>query len=406
MRIHRCRLCKIGQLSAPLLTFPPTPLANEFLREPQEQDVFPLEVSVCESCGHYQLTESVDPARLFTSYSYAAGHSAANIAHFRGAAEHQAKSFNLKAGNRVLDIASNDGTLLRAFKDLGMEILGIDPAQNLALEANQKGIPTLAEFFTAVYAETVKKEHGVFDLVTANNVFAHVPDLEDFTKGVKIVLANEGVFSFEVSYFLDVCNKMLFDTIYHEHSSYHTVTPLLSFFEKLELELFDVEHLPNHGGSIRVYVRHRGASVSGPPGGTERVKEYIDAERSVAQSLENVKEKIAALGKELQYKLLAFKAEGKSIAGYGAPAKATTLMYAFGLDASVVDFVVEDSPLKQGTYTPGTHIPILPSSALAERKPDVLLLLAWNFADSIIEKNPAFRGTWVVPLPELRIITT
>lgn len=405
MKVDHCRLCKTGFLSEPKLTFPPTPLANEYLKDPVPQELFPLEVCVCTTCGHYQLNESIDPERLFRVYSYAAGHSTANIAHFRASAKHQVEKFGLSAGSRVLDIASNDGTLLKAFKELGMNILGIDPAQNLATEANEQGITTIVDFFTAARAATLKKEHGVFDLVTANNVFAHVPDLEDFAKGVKIILAPEGVFSFEVSYFIDVCEKALFDTIYHEHSSYHTLSPLIPFFERLGMELFDVEHLPNHGGSVRVYVRNNGATIEGRDKEKSHLKELLEQERTIEDKVNALQDKITHLRQDLLEKLHAFKTIGKSIAVYGAPAKATTLMYAFGLDSSTIDFVIDDAPLKQGLYTPGTHIPIVTSSAIQEQKPDVLLVLAWNFADSIMRKHPEFKGIWIVPLPKLIIGT-
>lgn len=403
MRVDLCRLCKTGTLSEPKLVFPPTPLANEFLREPKEQDVFPLEVAACNSCGHYQLNEGIDPERLFSTYSYAAGHSVANVTHFRDSAIHLAKRFGLMPQSRVLDIASNDGTLLQAFKDQGMEILGIDPAENIGAEANEKGIPTIIGFFTAERAERLKEEHGTFDLVTANNVFAHVPDLEDFAKGVKTMLAPEGVFSFEVSYFVDVCDNTVFDTIYHEHSSYHTLAPLLPFFKNLGMEVFDVEHLPNHGGSVRVYVRHAGASIeSSEPG---QLAELLEEERGIEDKVARLAEKIAELREKVVEKVRKLKEQGVSIAVYGAPAKATTLMYTFGLDGSVIDFVIEDAPLKQGTYTPGTHIPILTSQALVDRTPGAILVLAWNFADTIIAKYPDYKGIWIVPLPEFKMHT-
>lgn len=403
MKVDHCRLCKTGHLSESKLTLPATPLANEYLKDPAPQELFPLEVCVCTTCGHYQLTESIDPARLFSAYSYVAGHSAANIAHFRDSAKHHVEKFNFPHGIRVFDIASNDGTLLKAFKELGMEILGIDPAQNLAAEANAQGITTVADFFTAARATALQNEYGVFDLVTANNVFAHVPDLEDFAKGVKTMLAPEGVFSFEVSYFVDVCDKALFDTIYHEHSSYHTLTPLIPFFERLGMEVFDVEHLPNHGGSVRVYVRNKGAAIEGKEGGGARLKELLEQERTIEDTVSALQEKIDDLRLELLKKLNEFKAAGKSIAIYGVPAKATTLMYAFGLNNSLIDFAIDDAPLKQGLYTPGAHIPIVASSAIGGRTPDVLLVLAWNFAESIMQKHPEFKGVWIVPLPKLTI---
>jgi|TARA_R110000824_G_scaffold401771_1_gene615933 SAM-dependent methyltransferase len=406
MKVENCRLCGVGRLSEPKLVFPPTPLANEFLSNPCPQELFPLEVCVCNSCEHYQLNESIDPARLFTTYSYAAGHSAANIEHFEQAASQHVEKFSLTAGMKVLDIASNDGTLLDAFKKHGMTILGIDPAQNLASDANSRGIPTLIDFFSLSKALELKRSHGQFDLVTANNVFAHVPDLQDFAKGVKTVLAPEGVFSFEVSYFLDVCEKTLFDTIYHEHSSYHTLTPLISFFNTLGMKVFDVDHLPNHGGSVRVYVCNAYAEIGMVEGSSGLLASLLKREKNITEEVVFLKDRISQLGDRLNSELKKFKCDNKTIAIFGVPAKATTLMYAFGLTGSIIDFAIDGSPLKQGMYTPGTHLQILPPSAIAERKPEVLLILAWNFADTIIQRHAEFKGDWIIPLPELKIINS
>ncbi len=396
MKIQHCRLCK-GTLSEPKLKFPPTPLANEYLKDPTPQELFPLEVCVCAACGHYQLNESVDPERLFRYYQYVAGHSAVNKEHFVRYAGHVVERFALPEGSAVLDIASNDGVLLQAFKERGMRVLGIDPAENLAALANANGIETIPDFFTEAKALDMRAHYGTFDLVTANNVFAHVPDLEDFAKGVQVMLAPRGVFSFEVSYFLDVCDKTLFDTIYHEHSSYHTLTPLVPFFKRLGMELFDVEHIENHGGSVRVFVTHAGARPV-----ESRVMELLAKERDMEDKVARLGVKVEELGQALRAKLNELKSAGKRIAIFGVPAKATTLMYALGIDERTIEFAVDDTTLKQGTYTPGKHIPILPSNAIYERKPDVLLVLAWNFADSIMQKHAAFTGTWIVPIPELK----
>lgn len=408
MKVLQCRLCGDGKLSKPKIKFPPTPLANEFLNTQDRQDTFPLEVCVCEKCQHYQLNESIDPERLFRHYVYVAGTSPVNVEHFRQYAIHMVEKFGLKLGDRVLDIASNDGVLLQHFKDLNMSILGIDPARNLAEQATRNGILTIPEFFTERFAEYMLGQHEKFHLITANNVFAHVPDLADFAKGVKKILRHDGVFSFEVSYFGDVCDKILFDTIYHEHSSYHTLTPLISFFNDLGMQLFDVERITNHGGSIRVFVQHKG----GPNHPSHTVKHILNQEKNIAQRVSNLQQKIKYLGLELREMLRDYKDHGKSIAIYGTPAKATTLMYGLGIKREWIEFAVDDNSLKQNTFTPGMHIPVLHSSEIPKRSPDVVLVLAWNFSDSIIKKCQKEWETYhrdyrypifITPLPEIEI---
>lgn len=396
MKVSECRLCR-GKLSEPKLNLGKTPLANEFVKEPTPQDLFPLEMCVCEKCGHYQLNETVEPERLFRNYLFVAGTSPVNVEHFRQYAAHMKERFDLKSGSKVLDIASNDGVLLRHFKDLGMTVLGIDPAKNIAEIANKNGIETLSEFFTEAYADKVAAKYGQFDLITANNVFAHVPDMIGFAKGVKKLLSPMGVFSFEVSYLLDVCDKVLFDTCYHEHTSYHTITPLIDFFSSLGMSVLDVEHIDNHGGSVRILVKLQESKRH-----CVSIQTFYEREKGIAEKIDRLQKDVKLFGYELREKLQLLKAQGKSIAIYGVPAKATTLMYALNIDERIIDFAVDDAPLKQGTFTPGKHIPVLPTSAIYERKPDVLLVLAWNFAPSIMKTHHKFKGTWIVPIPELK----
>lgn len=397
MKITNCRLCKTGILENPVLDFGKTPLANEFLSTVQEQDLFDLQVCCCQQCGHYQLNEFIDPERLFRNYVFVAGTSPVNVEHFRQYAVHMTNILKLKPGSKVLDIASNDGTLLQHLRNMDMQVLGIDPAENIAAIANAKGIETISEFFTEEYADKIVSKYGTFDLVTANNVFAHVPDLANFTRGVKKVLSPNGVFSFEVSYFVDVCDKTLFDTIYHEHSSYHTVEPLVSFFQSHGMKLIHVEHIDNHGGSIRVIVCHEGQYD-----GNQIISDKWDSRNQMISKVYNLEKDIKLLGLKLKFKLETLKNEGKSIAIYGAPAKATTLMYALEINENIIDFVIDDNPLKQGTFTPGKHIPVYSSKAIKDRKPDVLLILAWNFANSIMKDHSYFNGKWIIPIPELR----
>ena len=395
MKVTHCRLCN-GKLSEPKINLGSTPLANEFLPNKINQDLFPLEVCVCELCQHYQLNESVDPERLFRHYVYVAGTSNVNVKHFRDYAEHMIDKFKYELGSKVLDIASNDGTLLKHFKELGMQVLGIDPAINLAEDANKNGIETIPEFFTNSYADTILEKYGKFDLITANNVFAHVPDLIGFTLGVRKLLNEQGIFSFEVSYFLDVCNKTLFDTIYHEHTSYHTITPLIKFFKSHQMKICEVEYIPNHGGSIRIFVCHEAA----------KYPEIVDIskENNLEEKVIKLQQDILTLSATLNNSLKELHSFGKKIVIYGVPAKATTLIYGLKIDPKLIEFAVDDNQLKQNTFTPGTHIPVFNSSVLYEMINDIdcLLILAWNFAESIITKckEHGFNGTFIVPLPE------
>jgi hypothetical protein len=299
-----------------------------------------------------------------------------------------------------------------------MNVLGIDPAKNLAKEANEKGLETIPEFFTEEQAKKMMSQYGQFNLITANNVFAHCPDLIDFAKGVKMLLAPQGVFSFEVSYFADVCDKTLFDTIYHEHSSYHTIKPLITFFRKYNLELFKVKHIENHGGSIRAFVCNKEDygheyyglkdellrnTPFGPISSFEMHNSCIP-EYLIDKKVELLQKQIKYLGLELREQLKSIKDQNKSIAIYGMPAKATTLLYALGINEEWIDFAVDDASLKIGTYAPGKHIEIFPPDEIYKRNPDVLLVLGWNFAESIIEKHSKFTGKWIVPLPILKVV--
>lgn len=410
MKVDNCRLCREGTLSEPILDFDKTPLANEFLSSKEEQDLFPLQVCKCLKCGHYQLNEQVSPERMFRHYLFVAGTSPVNVQHFKKYAEDLTNFCKLKPGAQVLDIASNDGTLLKEFKALGMKVLGIDPAVNIAEQANKEGIETIPEFFTEDYADTMLAKYGKFDLITANNVWAHVPDMMGFVKGVKKLLSDDGVFTFEVSYFLDVCQKTLIDTVYHEHTSYHTISPLCSFFMNLGLYIFSVDEISNHGGSVRVYVKKWSHDFKGAVDQSGREAayrtHYQSKEANINYDIEAVKLRTELLGYKLREKLTQYKIENKSIAIYGVPAKATTLMYALNIDETMIDFAVDDAPLKQGTFTPGKHITVLPFTAIQEKKPDVLLVLAWNFAESIIAKCKAngYKGKFIVPLPEFKVI--
>ncbi len=403
-----CRLCGRRRLSQ-VLSLAPTPPANAFVPAEQRevpQPCFPLDLHFCEDCRHLQLLEVVDPRVLFENYVYVSGTSPAFVAHFEAYARDLMNRFRPPPGSFVLDIGSNDGTLLRFVQQARMRVLGVDPARSIAEAATQAGIETQAAFFTPALAREIRAQHGPAKIITANNVFAHTDDLHGVVEGVRMLLAPDGVFVFEVSYLVDVFEKTLFDTIYHEHLAYHSVKPLIPFFKSQGMELIEALRVSSHGGSLRGMVQLAGGphpsgrSVAEAVAGEERLQ--LDQAATFRRFGENINQLKADLGRLLKR----LKAEGKKIAGFGAPAKATTLMYHFGIDGSVVDFIIDDSPLKQGLYSPGFHIPVLPAAAIEELKPDYLLLLAWNFAESIMKKHQVYLqrgGHFIVPIPKLEI---
>lgn len=404
-----CRLCGSAALTR-VLSLTPTPPANAFVRESDlgvPQVTFPLDVFHCADCAHVQLLDVVDPRALFEDYVYVSGTSPVFVRHFEAYASRCVSRFGLSDGDLAVDIGSNDGTLLRFLQEAGLKVRGIDPAVEIARRASAAGIPTMAAFFTPDVAAEMRTGAGPARLITANNVFAHIDDLDGVARGVAALLAPDGVFAFEVSYLLDVLEKTLFDTIYHEHLDYHAVLPLVGFFRKHGLELFAAERIDTHGGSLRGYV----GWADGPRRADGSVEALIATERAAGA---HDADRLAAFGRSVDEKgarlraiLAAEKAAGRAIAGFGAPAKATTLMYHFDLGPELIDFVIDDSPLKQGLYTPGLHIPVLPARAIAERRPDRLLILAWNFAEPIMAKHRAFTeagGRFILPLPEPRLV--
>jgi len=408
---HRdnCRLCESSNLTK-VLSIPATPLANAFVPLEQlglKQQTFPLDLWYCGHCGHLQLLDVVDASVLFKNYVYVSGTSPAFVKHFREYAEHVVQNFDLFPGGLVVDIGSNDGTLLAQFKDLNMHVLGIDPAVEISAAANAAGIETLNGFFDANVAMQISQSHGPAQCITANNVFAHIDDLAEIAKGIQVLLAPDGIFAFEVSYRLDVLTDTLFDTIYHEHLDYHAVKPLQAFFDRHGMTLIDTERVPTHGGSLRGIVQRAG----GYRPIKSSVFEMIEAEEAAGLyqvgRYSEFSAQIDKLGADLRALLDNIKLQGKTVAGFGAPAKTTTLMYRFGLDQSDVAFIIDDSPLKQGLFSPGLYIPVVPNEHLETNRVDYLLILAWNFADPIIKNNQQFLdqgGHFIVPIPDLKII--
>ena len=407
-RRSTCRLCGGADLEL-VLGLAPTPPANAFVGKEAvgaPQQVFPLDVFLCKDCSHLQLLDVVDPAHLFENYVYVSGTSPVFVDHFRRYADDVITRLAPPTDGLVVDIGSNDGTLLEFFKEGGRRVLGIDPARDVAAAANAKGIETLVGFFTPERARAIRDSYGPASVITANNVFAHADDLAGILAGVRHLLAPDGVFAFEVSYLVDVYAKTLFDTIYHEHLAYHSVKPLRAFLARGGMEMIEGVRVDSHGGSLRAIAQH----ADGPRPMDDSVAELTALEDELglgrATTWVDFAKRINALKEELGSLIGGLKAAGKTVAGYGAPAKATTLMHHFGLGPDVIDFIVDDSPLKQGLYTPGHHIPVLPSAAIAERRPDYLLILAWNFAGPIMDKQAAYKaagGHFIIPLPRIEV---
>ena len=408
-RRETCRLCGSRDLED-VMSLTPTPPANAFVsaeKRGESQPVFPLDLFFCRRCAHVQLLDVVNADYLFAHYVYVSGTSRVFVEHFRRYAETMIRQYLPTPPALVVDIGSNDGTLLRHFADRGYTIVGVDPAQEIAQAATASGTPTLPEFFTAEVAVRIRDQYGPADLVAANNVFAHADDLDAVVDGVKAVLTPDGVFVFEVSYLADVIEKTLFDTIYHEHLAYHTVAPLVRFFHKHGLKLIRIERVETHGGSIRCVAQRAG----GARRADGSVAAAVELERRLGldqpQTIVEFSRRIDGLREEFRVLISDLKARGHSFAGFGAPAKATTLMYHFGIGPETLEFIVDDSPLKQHLFTPGLHIPVLPADELYKRKPDEVIVLAWNFAESIMDAHDGFRkmgGHFIIPVPALRRI--
>ena len=366
------------------------------------QPTYPLDLYRCRECSHIQLLDIIDPKILFSHYVYVSSTSPVMVSYLKNQATVIIKKAGLSPGDLVVEFGSNDGTLLRFFKEAGMRVIGVDPAANVT--PNMDDVPTITDFFSVEVARDIRQQHGPAKAVCAYNVCAHIDDLQGIIDGVGTLLAEDGLFVFEVGYLYDVYRKSLFDTIYHEHVDYHRVEPLQKFFASNGLTLIHAEQSDIQGGALVGYVAS-GHKISDPS-----VADLIALEQKLnlhkAETYACWGQAIQCRGKELTILLNGLKSSGKSIAAYGAPAKATTLMYHFGLDAGSIDYIVDDNPIKQDMYTPGLHIPVLEASVLYERKPDYVLILAWNFAAPIIAKHHNYAGNksrFITPLPNLRV---
>ena len=406
-----CRFCGAG-LHHTFVDLGMSPLCQtQISREDIDkgENFYPLHVYVCDQCWLVQLREYVAPDVIFSrNYPYFSSFSDSWVEHARQYVEHALRDFGLSASSFVVELASNDGYLLQHVRQAGVRCLGIEPTASTAAAAIAKGIPTLQEFFGLALARRVAAEHGHADLVAGNNVLAHVPNLNDFVAGIAALLKPQGVGTFEFPHLLRLMEQNQFDTIYHEHFSYFSLTTVRAVFARHGLQVFDVRELPTHGGSIRVYVQ---PTATGGRPVDDRVPQLLRTEIAAGMTdlavYGRFQERVHATKRQLLAFLIEARNAGKRVAGYGAPGKGNTLLNYCGIGTDFLDFTVDRNPAKKGTWTPGTRIPILDPDVILERRPDFVLILPWNLRDEITRKMSAIRewgGRFVIPIPTVEII--
>ena len=406
----RCRFCA-SEVSRSLVDLGMSPLCEEYVpasKLNQMEKFYPLHALVCDQCFLVQVGDYVTPDDIYTEYAYFSSYSDSWIEHGRRYTENICNTVQLGNESFVVELASNDGYLLQHFAKKGIPVLGIEPAANVAVAAEEKGIPTVNKFFGVKTAKELLKEYPKPDLLIGNNVLAHVPDLNDFVAGMKILLKPEGRITMEFPHLVKLMQQNQYDTIYHEHFSYFSLTTVEKVFAFHGLQLFDVDEIPTHGGSLRVHVRHEedgSGEVSGAVTalrsfenefGISRIETYEEFGRHVEQSK-----------RDLLTFLINAKNDNKRIAGYGAPGKGNTLLNYCGIRRDFLDYTVDRNKYKHGCFTPGTRIPIYPTENIRQTKPDYLLVLPWNLLDEIVEQTSYIRewgGKWIVPIPNAAVI--
>jgi hypothetical protein len=408
-----CRSCGTPSLH-PILSLGSMPLANALLTPGQlslPEKTYPLDLVFCSRCALVQITETVPPEELFREYLYFSSFSDTVLDNAQGIADALIARCCLNGDSLVVEVASNDGYLLKNYMKKNIPVLGVEPARNIARVAEERGVPTISEFFDAGLAAQMRERGEAADVIHANNVIAHVADLHSVVTGIALLLKPDGVASIENHYVKALIDRVEFDSIYHEHLCYYSATSFRNLFAQHGLRLVDIEKLEMHGGSLRVYFQRADGPCSLERQGSARVRAMLEEEKNWGVDqfdfYRDFEVKVEKLRDDLIALLRRIKAEGKRIAVYGASAKSTTLLNYIGIGLETLDFVADRSTVKQGRYTPGVHLPILPPEALLDRQPDYVLLLAWNFAGEILAQQQEYRrrgGGFIIPLPELKVV--
>ncbi len=406
-QLEFCRACGSRNLLL-FLQLGPTPVPNGFLKANslhRSEKFYPLDVCFCKDCGLVQLAHVVSPKVMFQNYVYIPSTSETMRLHFAELAASAIKKTDAKVGDLVVDIGSNDGTLLKSFKSLGMKVLGVDPAENLAKKANKERINTICDLFTEKVSKKIKKQYGTAKIITATNVVAHVHNLQDFFEGIKTLLSEDGLFISEFPYLGDLLEGVEFDTIYQEHLSYFSITPFDKLIKKHGLTLIDVQKESIHGGSVRIFVSKK------PLAQSTRVNKMLQTEKRKglleSETYLKFRRRVDKVRHELVQLLWGLRLKNKRIVGYGASAKGNIILNYCRIGPETLGYVVDSISYKQGKYTPGMHIPIYPEAKLLTDQPDYTLLLAWNFSDEIIKKQAEYRrkgGKFILAIPKLTIV--
>jgi hypothetical protein len=411
--VHRVRLeCRVcgGRDLQRFLSLGEQPLANTFPRDTAEfesESFFPLDVHFCGDCSLVQLVDVIDPEVLFRDYIYVTGTSTTIAAHNEEYARTVVELLGAGAGDLMVEVASNDGSLLRRFAELGVRTLGVEPASNITAIARAAGIETLNEFFDLATARSIRARHGPAKAVIGNNVLAHVDDPRDFLAGFRALLADDGLAIVEVPWVGELVDRLEYDTVYHEHLCYFSVTALARLCDAVGLRIVRVDHVPVHGGSLRVYA----APAAAPDMHAAEVRALLrdEQERGLtdAATYHRLAAGVEATRAELLSLLRRLRGAGSTVAAYGAPAKGNTLLNYCGIGTDLVAWTVDRNALKVGRFTPGMHLPVRPVETLLAERPDYVLILAWNFADEIMEQLHEYRsagGRFILPIPQPRIV--